>query len=286
MARNHKRGEHVSDLRFDLLLAADDEPAAIKARAEAAAGDCQECRERFATLARARTEFLDSPQSDALRRRLRHQLDSARAVRRPMFGFSLRWTAAFAGAAALAALLLVLAPPRREAPAPDVVRLKGGVAVHSFVLREGRVRPLERGEIVLAGDQIGFQVQSVIDGEVALFATPPPGEPLKAMLPLPGHEPPRVTAGAKFKLPVSALLDDQGDEERFVILICPAPLPLEAATAAARPWIETHLDQDERETAEERFLMALEAASGATCAARLLAFPKEPAAMSASAPGM
>ena len=57
------------------------------------------------------------------------------------------------------------------------------------------------------------------NAHIALFGTGPDGA--VPLVPADGRQAPSFAAGVRSELPGSALLDDQGHEERFVLVACP-----------------------------------------------------------------
>jgi hypothetical protein len=195
---------HVSDLRFDRLLA--DELAADAAAAvRAEAAGCAQCSERLAELTRGRDAF----------------------AQRPAFGVAQPparrwWLAMPAVLAAAAALVLVLRardPGESERPKGGGIELylAAGPKDHmSSMYLDGKVHPGDYLQAGYTASQVGFGAVLSRDGADHVSAYVPADRDVMVALP----------AGRYLSFPASTLLDDVLGEEHAIVIWCPSPRPL------------------------------------------------------------
>lgn len=192
--------EHVSDLRWDRLLAGELSAEQASAAREHASA-CARCAARLAELTAGRDAFAVPMQVVALKPR-------KRAV----------WIAAAAAVAAAAVLILVVRPrsdpeERTKGGGPDLVLAAG---------RESNLVPVSSGDVVRAGDSLqaaytstrdGYGAVIARDGAAGVFAyVPSSGD---AMLALP--------AGENRSFPQSTRLDDVVGRELVFVVWCERP---------------------------------------------------------------
>jgi hypothetical protein len=194
--------EHISDLRWDQLIAGDlAADAADAARTHAAS--CERCAARLAELT-ADARAFTVPR---------------RSSRSPI------WISAMAAVALAAAALLVVR--MRE---QDVTRTKGGAGAQLVLVGGPRLAPLASGDRVAPGDSLQATYTADRDGFGAVLArdgagtrttyVPPRGD---VMVPLP--------AGTSRSFPSSTVLDAVVGEEAIVFLWCERALPIQPLLA-------------------------------------------------------
>ena len=262
-ARSH---EHLSDLALDALAVGLTPDEATERRAHHAMVTCTECHARADVLAAARTSYAAHPRSRRLEALLVQRLrDREAAGGRPVWW---SWRALFgtAGVAAAAVSLVLWVTPT-GALAPET-GLKGVTALEAFVQRDGRVARVRGADVVRAGDAIGFRVTTATDVHIALFGTAD-GLPV-ALLPADGGAPPRHLGRKAVDLPVSAVLDAEGERERFALVACPEPFRTAAAASVLGSW-----SSDDR-AGLPSVKARVRAALGKSCDVRLLTLGKRP----------
>jgi len=197
---------HVSDLRFDRLLAgelADDVAAAVRADASG----CVVCETRLAQLTRDSELFAQRPALMATSRRRR-----------------MWWIAAPIAMAAAAAVMLLV----RTEPPPSGERVKGTADAQLVVLagRPGAMRVVQSGDHVRGGEylQVGYSAQR--DGFGAVLSRDGAGSTTVYVNAAPSVMVP-LAAGRDQAFPGSTLLDDTLGGEIIVVLWCERPLGLE-----------------------------------------------------------
>ncbi len=202
-----------------------------QAQAAAHAGGCPTCSSRLAAMTGARAEYLGAyPAQDFVRqvaaRAERAPRPVAPAPRR-------RWLAGLAAGTlvvAVAAVFLLLRP------APDDVRLKGGVSWSVFAKRGPRTWPVTDGESLKAGDRLAFAYVIAGDRYLLLLGVDDAG----AITQYGGEGgAPLLLRRGRGTLPFGIELDARRGEERLFALFSPAALDVEQtkqalAAAAAR----------------------------------------------------
>lgn len=198
--------EHVSDLRWDRLLANElSAEQAAETRAHAAA--CKPCGARLRELTTGRDAF-DIPMQVVPMRR------SNRNV----------WIATAASAVAAAALVFLVLRPRAPTGEPAGERTKGSgpelvlVAGRTSV-PGGQLAPLASGDVVFAGDSLQAAYTSPYDGFGAVLARDGAGEAFSYVPPV-GDRMVALPAGTNRSFPASTTLDDVVGAERVFVLWC------------------------------------------------------------------
>lgn len=231
-------GDHISDLRWDRLLAGE-LASQNAAQARAHAEQCKNCGERFRALSAARDAFADRPlpMSFVPRRRSRRAL----------------WLGGGTVMMAAAAVLLVVLRPgtppaeRSKGGGPILIvaasragvplALVGGPGVnpaHSTPPREGRVIvPLSTGDAVHPGDLIQIGYSSDRDGFGAVIARDGSGG-VMAYVPSQGAMLVALPAGRDRSFPESTILDAVVGTETLHVVWCETSLPLEPLLVEVR----------------------------------------------------
>jgi len=151
---------HLSDLRFDRLLARELDGTAERDASLAHLAACAACADRYGAFERQATAFAD----EAARRRLDDGIARrAGAAQRRRWS----WFGGFTLAAAAACGVLLLARPR---PADGDLHAKGSLALEVWVARHGggAAESLMPGAAVSPGDALRFRATTRADGNVAI----------------------------------------------------------------------------------------------------------------------
>ncbi len=200
---------HVSDLRFDRLIAGElDDTAAASVRADASA--CVVCSTRLAHLTRESELFARRPPLVAPSRR------------------RMWWIAAPVVIAAAAAVMVFV---RTDAPSGE--RTKGPDEPSLIVLTgapEQRPHVLSSGDRVRAGDYVQVAYSAKRDGFGAVLSRDGAGT-TSVYVPADGSVMVPLPAGISAAYPSSTILDDTLGVENLVVLWCDRPLGLQALVA-------------------------------------------------------
>lgn len=269
IVRHGARGpgqECLSDLVLDAFQAGMGDAAERRRVADALAG-CPDCHGRAEELSAQREAFLGDERARFLETRL---AALARERAETAVPFWQRWRLAVGSVglvAAAAAALLVLARPEPPGPeTPGTIGLKGGpLTVETFVRRGDAVLRSNELAAVRAGDALGFRVTAGAASWLAVFGTDG-GDPV-AIVPPGGGDAYELPAGEATQLPASAVLDAVGSEERFAVLVCPAPFRVAAAREALASWARSGDDADAAANVRRAVAQG--------CTLRLLSFPKQ-----------
>ena len=201
----------LSDLALERLLVEELGPGAERDAIARHLAACARCQARRDALAAAPAQEPDPTF---------WQRQSARPPpRRAALG------AGLAGMAALAALVLVLRP--RPAPRPDAsddARVKGGGAALELVARDrdGRTVPVFEGTSLRPGEAVRFIVTSPKPAHLAIVGLDAGGQ-VSLYWPPPAGASDEWPPGAH-EVPGSIVLDATPGEERFVAVVCDAPI--------------------------------------------------------------
>ena len=207
----------LSDLALDRLIAGEvEEPTHL--------AGCDACRSRLAELRADADSFAGSVWIAGAARRATRAAGASRW----------RWWAAIAvPAVAAAAVAIWIALPRDDAGAPGV-RTKGSVALDVVVKRgDGTIERLGPAARVAPGEAVRFLVSTDRAGYLAILGLDAAGV-VSAYLPDPGAPTPAIGAGREQAQPGSIILDETAGAERFVALVCPRAMEVDALVAAAR----------------------------------------------------
>ncbi len=194
--------DHVSDLRWDRLLAAElPEDQATEARAHAAS--CERCGGRLAELTAGRDAFTVRPQVIAL------------APRRKRGA----WIGVAGAVAAAAAIVIVVTRPR----GPDGERTKGDGSpdLQLEAVRGANHHPVSSRDVVFPGDVLQAGYSSERDGYGAVLARDG-AEGVFAYVPSTGDQMLALPAG-EHPFPQSTTLDAVIGNERVFVVWCEQP---------------------------------------------------------------
>jgi len=191
--------EHVSDLRWDRLLAGD-LSAADAATAREHAAVCSRCAARFAELESGARAFV--------------------VPRRRTFSVSLVVTA---GALVAAAALVIVI--RSQDPPAERPKGAGGVQLVLVGGPRGRVAPLSSGDRLQAGDTVQAAYTTKRDGFGAVLSRDGAGA-TAAYVPSSGDVMTPLPAGTMQAFPQSTVLDAVTGEEAIVVIWCEQARPL------------------------------------------------------------
>lgn len=228
--------EHVSDLRWDRLLAGE-LAAEVAAEAHAHAARCTACAARLRGLTAERDAFQVRPIAISLSRPRR------------------RWFPALIPVAAAAAVLLALrVRPGPGDDGPVEERTKGhigmsapaaspaGEAAHAasagtvLLLSAGRpeaLRPVASGDVVRPGDYLQAGYTTTRSGFGAVLSRDGAGS-VTAYVPSGGENMMPLAPGTERSFPLSTILDATLGDERIAIVWCETAHPLAPLLAALR----------------------------------------------------
>jgi anti-sigma factor RsiW len=202
--------DHISDLRWDQLLAGELTPAQ-REEASTHARSCDRCRARFEELSAEREAFRFRKPPPAL-------------VKRPR---RLMWTIPIAGTLAVAALALLILRPSSETPGE---RTKGKPELVVYIgAKPDQLKRVSTGDQIFTGDLVQAGYTATIDGFGAVLSLDAAGKTSiyvpaagAAMVPLP--------AGELRSFPASTQLDDVAGREVIAAIWCEQASPLEPFT--------------------------------------------------------
>ncbi|MEO8704003.1 MAG: hypothetical protein ABI867_28390 [Kofleriaceae bacterium] len=212
-----ERDRHVSDLRWDRLLAGD-LTAETREAIETHAAGCAQCAARMREITAGREAFTLRPRP----------FDLAPPRKRSWW-----WGPGLAGLAAVAAsviVMLVRTPPAID----DDHRAKGGSA-HLLLSAgaPGRLVPLAEGDVVHPGDYVQAGYTAEHAGFGAVLSLDGVGT-ASAYVPSRGYATVELPAGTERSFPESTVLDAVVGRERIVVLWCAASHPVGPLLAELR----------------------------------------------------
>ncbi len=205
--------EHISDLRWDQLLAGE-LSAAQREEAETHKRDCARCTARFAKISAGREAFT-----------------VPLAVKAPSRG--LRWTMPIAGALAVAAVAMIFLRSRNkteEDGAYDGTQKGGKIELLLFAGQSDQLKPLNVEDKIFAGDLLQAGYSSPADGYGAVLSLDGAGN-ASTYVPAIGNAMVLLPAGDRRSFPASTQLDDVLGTERIAVIWCKNALPLEPMLA-------------------------------------------------------
>lgn len=191
--------DHISDLRWDRLLAGDLSDD-TRGAAHAHAADCARCGARLRELTAERDAF------------------KLRSVGFPLSKPARRarwWWGAPIAAIAAAAAIVMLRPPRE-----DGERTKGTASkLLVSAGRPGQLLPLATGDVIHPGDYVQAGYSATRDGFGAVLALDGAGA-AQAYVPSSGDMMVALPAGTERSFPQSTVLDDVVGSEHIIVLWC------------------------------------------------------------------
>jgi hypothetical protein len=214
--------EHLSDLRFDRLLARELDGTPEREAALTHMAGCAACADRYGAFERQAAAFADA----SARRRLAEGVE-----RRTKAAHRRRW--AFVGALAMGAASLGVFLLVRPRAAPDGdLHPKGSLAMEVWVARRGGGAPesLLPGAAVSPGDALRFRPSTRTDGHLAVASVDGAGV-VNLYVPAASARLPAIRSGTTL-LDGAIELDRTLGRERLIVLLCPLPLPSAQVIAA------------------------------------------------------
>ncbi len=205
--------EHVSDLRWDRLLAGelrDDQATEVRAHA----ASCERCGGRLKELTAGRDAFTVRPQVIAFAPRRKRGL----------------WAGVAGALAAAAAVAIVVTRPKPD----DGERIKGsGFDLELVVLRGSETVPVSSRDVVFEGDLIQAAYSSTRDGFGAVIARDG-ADGVFSYVPSSGDQMLALPAGERRSFPQSTTLDTVLGSERVFVVWCEQPQPIAPLLAELR----------------------------------------------------
>jgi hypothetical protein len=217
--------DHISDLRWDRLLAGD-LPDDQRREAEAHAAGCAACGARHRELLAEQGAFALRPKA----------IDFAAKPKRSRW-----WWSAPIGALAAAAVLVIVVT-RKPPAGGERSKGDGKPALLLSAGRQDALAPVRTGDSIRPGDSLQAGYTSAQDGFGAVLALDGAGQAM-AYVPASGTAMVALPAGTDRSFPSSTVLDDTLGTERIAIVWCETPQPLEALVAELRA-TQTIADRD------------------------------------------
>ncbi len=199
--------DHISDLRWDQLLAGE---AELSGEAEAHAKDCSQCKARRAEL---------TAELEAFRFRV-----TPPALAKPKR--SLRWTMPIAGGLAVAAVMMMVLTPRGGEEELVYEGTKGGtIELMLFAGKPDQLTALDVEDKLFTGDVLQAGYSSPADGYGAVLSLDGAGV-ASSYVPAVGDSMVLLPAGERRSFPASTQLDDVLGSERIAVVWCHRARPL------------------------------------------------------------
>lgn len=238
--------EHLSRHYLEHVIASEARsgprpPSRAELQAQAHVLSCDVCTTRKRSIETARARFLAlapaAPFAHATLARAAnapHPASLDRSSRRRIGAFVVGGTAL---ALAAAALLIAV-----RAPGPETIRLKGTVALQAFVKRGQRIEPIQDGDALRGGDQLGFVYTLNEPRHLLLLGIDEHGS-ITRYFPAQGAASAPLSPGVRRQLPIAIELDAQRGQERLFALFSDTP----ADEPVARRALTAALERARRE---------------------------------------